>query len=37
MAIDVSWVSFRHEGLKTMKSKGVARSDMVKLDTAIFL
>ena len=30
MAMYVSLVNFTHEGLKTMKSKGVARSDMVK-------
>ena len=30
MPIYVSLVNFTHEGLKTMKSKGVARSDMVK-------
>ena len=30
MAIYVSLVNFTHEGLKTMKTKGVARSDMVK-------
>ena len=30
MAIYVSLVNFTHEGLKTMESKGVARSDMVK-------
>ena len=37
MAIYVSLVNFPHEGLKTLKSKGVARSDMVKRNTAIFL
>ena len=37
MAIDVSSVNFTHEGLKTMKAKGVARSGMVKRNTAIFL
>lgn len=30
MAIYVSLVNFTHEGLKTMKTKGVARADMVK-------
>lgn len=30
MPIYVSLVNFTHEGLKTMKDKGVARSDMVK-------
>lgn len=30
MAIYVSLVNFTHEGLKTMKAKGIARSDMVK-------
>lgn len=30
MAIYVSLVNFTHEGLKTMKSQGVARADMVK-------
>ncbi len=30
MPIYVSLVNFTHEGLKTMKSKGVGRSDMVK-------
>ena len=30
MAIYVSLVNFTHEGLKTMKAKGVARADMVK-------
>ena len=30
MGIYVSLVNFTHEGLKTMKAKGVARSDMVK-------
>ncbi len=30
MPIYVSLVNFTHEGLKTMKSNGVARSDMVK-------
>lgn len=30
MAVFVSLVNFTHEGLKTMKTKGVARSDMVK-------
>jgi uncharacterized protein with GYD domain len=30
MPIYVSLVNFTHEGLKTMKDKGVGRSDMVK-------
>ncbi len=30
MPIYVSLVNFTHEGLKTMKSKGVGRSDVVK-------
>jgi len=30
MPIYVSLVNFTHDGLKTMKAKGVARSDMVK-------
>ena len=30
MAMYVSLVNFTHDGLKTMKGKGVARSDMVK-------
>lgn len=30
MPVFVSLVNFTHEGLKTMKSQGVARSDMVK-------
>ena len=30
MAVYVSLVNFTHEGLKTMKAKGVGRSDMVK-------
>ena len=30
MPIYVSLVNFTHEGLKTMKTKGVGRSDMVK-------
>ena len=30
MPIYVSLVNFTHDGLKSMKSKGVARSDMVK-------
>lgn len=30
MAIYVSVMNFTHEGLKTMKAKGIARSDMVK-------
>lgn len=30
MPIYVSLVNFTHEGLKTMKTKGVSRSDMVK-------
>ena len=30
MAVYVCLVNFTHEGLKTMKAKGVARSDMVK-------
>ena len=30
MPIYVSLVNFTHEGLRTMKSKGVERSDMVK-------
>ena len=37
MAMSVSLVNFTHEVLKTMKAKGVARSDMVKRDTAILL
>ena len=36
MPIYVSLVNFTHEGLKTMKTKGVGRSDMVKKNVESF-